>query len=62
MAWHKCGGGNSGRRIDSIQQSLETSRNCGILADKEEILALEKELLETYQMEERFWREKSRVK
>ena len=54
MAWQKNGGGNLGRRIDNIQHRLEASRNRGNLADKDEILALEKELLEACLMEERF--------
>ena len=60
--WQRNGDGNLVRRIANIQQRLETCRNRGLLADKEEILELEKELLEAYQLEERFWHEKSRVK
>ena len=54
VAWQKNEGGNLRRRIDSIQHRLEASRNRGNLADKDEILALEKELLEACLMEERF--------
>ena len=60
--WQRNSNSNSSLRIDQLKQDLIVSKGRGADIDKTEILALEKELLEAYQSEERFWKEKAWVK
>ena len=61
-AWQRCGNANTWHQIDELNPELTASRDCGNEDDKERIQPLEKELLENYQLEERYWKEMFRVK
>ena len=62
VAWQKNGEVNSAQKINQLEQTLANLKSQGDEANKEEILTCEKKLLEEYQLEEKYWREKSRVK
>ena len=59
--WQRNGNGNWRRRIDNLKQDLASALDQGENYDKERLIALEKELLDAYLFEERYWKEKSRV-
>lgn len=50
--WQWAGNENSRRRIEDLKNAINNTRSSGVEGSMEEIDALEKELVDAYQMEE----------
>ena len=61
VSWQRNNNVNSSTRIKQLCDQLVTLKEDKEVHNRAEILALEKELTNAYQQEERFWKEKSRI-